>query len=41
LAYWFGVNPVALTMKRGRIIYEENRKRIEEEEIPTRDASPD
>ena len=41
LAYWFGVNPVALTMKRGRIIYEENRKKIEEEENPALDASPD
>ena len=41
LAYWFGVNPVALTMKRGRVVYEDNRNRIEEEEIPARDASHD
>ena len=39
LAYWFGVNPVALTMKRGRVIYEENGTNGDEGEIQERDAS--
>ena len=26
LAYWFGVNPVALTMKNGQVVYEEQRR---------------
>jgi imidazolonepropionase len=39
LAYWFGVNPVVLTMKRGRVVYEESRTNGGGGEITTRDTS--
>jgi imidazolonepropionase len=38
LAYWFGLNPVALTMKRGRVIDEENRPPDDKGEVRAGDA---
>lgn len=39
LAYWFGLNPVALTMKRGRVIHEERRTLYEGGEVSARVAN--
>ncbi len=41
LAYWFGINPVALTMKRGRVIHEEGRMPGPEGEVPAGAANHD
>jgi len=41
LAYWFGVQSGGADDEARRVVYEDNRKRIEEEEIPARDASHD